>query len=78
MRIKVLAGYSVFLLSIVLLGIGSVSFAADCKGLEKGKCEKSDSCTWVNSYKTKSGKTVSAYCRNKGGKSSSSTSKSKS
>lgn len=61
-----------------------VSFAvatgaqAECKGMSKSKCEKSTSCTYVKGYtNSKTGKKVSAYCRNKG-KSGSSSSKSSS
>ncbi|WP_153306553.1 hypothetical protein [Desulfogranum japonicum] len=73
MNIKSLAGYSIILITTVVFIGCSVSVAADCKGLEQGKCEDSSSCTWVNSYTTQSGKTVSAYCRKKGGKSNTST-----
>jgi hypothetical protein len=44
--------------------------AADCKGLEKAKCEGNSSCTWVDSYKRKDGVEVNGYCRAKGGKKS--------
>ena len=41
---------------------------SSCKGLSKGKCGSSSSCTWVKSYKTQKGNTVAAYCRAKGSK----------
>jgi len=46
--------------------------AAECKGMEKNKCESNGSCTWVDSYQRKDGVKVDGYCRNKGGKKSSS------
>ena len=45
--------------------------AAECKGMEKNKCESNGSCTWVDSYQRKDGVKVDGYCRNKGGKKSS-------
>ncbi len=57
------------------VGLTSTVDAATCKGTAQSKCEKSDSCSWVNGYKTKSGNTVKGYCRNKA--KSSSTSKDK-
>ncbi len=47
------------------LVICSAAMAVECKGLDKGKCEQADACSWVKSYKTKSGNTVKAYCRAK-------------
>ena len=46
--------------------------AAECKGMEKNQCESNGSCTWVDSYQRKDGIKVDGYCRNKGGKKSSS------
>ena len=62
-------------LSLFLLSPG-VSLAAECKGMQKSKCEKASQCTYVKGYTTKSGTKVSSYCRNKG-KSSSQKSSSK-
>ncbi|MES9829551.1 MAG: chromosome partitioning protein ParB [Candidatus Thiodiazotropha sp.] len=42
--------------------------AKQCKGLSKSSCNASGNCTWVNSYKTKTGTKVGAYCRTKSGK----------
>jgi hypothetical protein len=58
---------SVFLLTLAgLLSVSSVSFAAGaCKGMEKDTCSSESSCSWINSYTTKKGKTINAYCRNK-------------
>lgn len=50
-----------------LSGMPSVQ-AADCKGMSESKCTDSGSCTWVSGYKTKSGKEVASYCRNKSSK----------
>ncbi|MEJ2694808.1 MAG: hypothetical protein P8166_17740, partial [Candidatus Thiodiazotropha sp.] len=37
--------------------------ASPCKGLDESACMQSQSCSWVSSYTTKHGATVSAYCR---------------
>ena len=43
-----------------------LSFAGSaCKGLEQKACNSEQSCSWINSYQTKKGKTINAYCRNK-------------
>ena len=47
------------------IGLSGTADAATCKGTAQSKCEKSDSCSWVNGYKTKSGNKVKGYCRNK-------------
>ena len=58
---------SVYLLAIAgLFSVTSISFAAGaCKGMEKDICSSDSSCSWINSYTTKKGKTINAYCRNK-------------
>ena len=58
---------SVFLLAIAgLFSVSTVSFAAGaCKGMQKDACSSDSSCSWINSYTTKKGKTINAYCRNK-------------
>lgn len=58
---------SVFLLAIAgLLSISHLSSAAGtCKGLQQDACSSDNSCSWINSYTTKKGKTINAYCRNK-------------
>jgi len=61
---KTFAGTLLLSSTIGLFSI-STAQAADCKGLTEAKCTVSDSCAWVGSYKTKAGKTVEAYCRNK-------------
>ena len=53
-----------------LLGATGVQ-AAQCKGMSKSKCEGAAECSWVKSYKSKSGNTVDAYCRSKPSKSGS-------
>ncbi|WP_419659958.1 hypothetical protein Dvar_02950 [Desulfosarcina variabilis str. Montpellier] len=57
---------------VVVVGLAltfsPLAFAIDCKGLSKGKCDGSPECSWVKSYKTKTGKTVNGYCRAKPGK----------
>jgi hypothetical protein len=42
--------------------------AGQCKGFEESVCKESSDCTWVSSYTTKNGNSVSAYCRNASGK----------
>ena len=36
-----------------------------CKGLHNANCKQNESCSWVKSYKIKSGKEVSGFCRKK-------------
>jgi len=54
----------------VTLGLGATSAmaAGQCKGLSKSACSADSSCSWVNSYVTKSGKKVDSYCRVRAGK----------
>lgn len=47
--------------------------AAECKGMPQAQCEGAPDCSWVNSYTTKTGTTVKAYCRTKSKKGSAST-----
>ncbi|MFW2440007.1 MAG: hypothetical protein ACN4GR_11605 [Arenicellales bacterium] len=58
---------SVLLLAATgLLSISQFSFAAaTCKGMQQDACSSENSCSWVNSYTTKTGKKINAYCRNK-------------
>lgn len=53
---------------MISLQAGAALAQNSCKGIAKGKCESSASCSWVNSYKTKTGTTVNAYCRAKSSK----------
>jgi hypothetical protein len=63
---------------LLALPLSNANAAKECKGLSKKQCGSNDHCSWVASYKTKSGKTVDSYCRNKPKKSSKSdTSKNK-
>jgi hypothetical protein len=55
---------------MLVVGLPSAAQAAECKGMSKSACEKAEQCSYVNSYKTKSGNEVAAYCRNKGKRSS--------
>ncbi|MGD8206541.1 MAG: hypothetical protein PVH47_00525 [Thiohalocapsa sp.] len=59
------------LTTAALLTLQGPAVAADCKGLEKNRCESNNSCTWVDGYQRKDGVKVSGHCRSKGGKSSS-------
>ena len=61
--------------SAVFFGLASISgtpalaAAKACKGMAMSACEAEASCSWVKSYKNKSGKSVAAHCRTKGKKS---------
>ncbi len=49
-----------------LLSLSQLSYAAEsCKGLQQDDCKSNNSCSWINSYTTKKGNTINAYCRNK-------------
>jgi hypothetical protein len=65
---------TVGLLGSVALGVGAAE-AAECKGKSKSACGSDASCTFVKSYKTKTGTKVDGYCRKKGGKAKKATSK---
>ena len=55
-----------FLAIAGLHSFSQLSSAADaCKGMQQDKCSSDNSCSWVNSYTTKKGNTIKAYCRNK-------------
>lgn len=43
--------------------IQTASAASLCNGLDIKACGAQADCKWVNSYKTKKGKTINAYCR---------------
>lgn len=65
------ACYPIIVMALTIslsLIFGSSLSAATCKGMSKSKCESSSDCSWVKSYKTKTGKSVNAYCRTKSGK----------
>ena len=55
---------------LMLLGLmhPTVQAANECKGLGKSSCSANPDCTWVSSYKTKTGSVIKAYCRLKPGK----------
>lgn len=62
-----------FLLIAGLFCFSQLSSAAgDCKGMQQDACSSDISCSWINSYTTKKGNAIKAYCRNKS-KSSNST-----
>lgn len=58
---------SVLFLTITgLLSLSPPSFAvASCKDLQQDACKSNNSCSWINSYTTKKGNSINAYCRNK-------------
>jgi hypothetical protein len=69
----VLNGFGKTLLSLTFvsaLGLPAVeaTAASQCKGLEESACNGNPSCTWISAYTTKSGKSISAYCRSASGK----------
>lgn len=49
-----------------LLMSGSANAANQCKGLDNSACKAESSCSWVNGYERKDGKTVKSFCRSKG------------
>lgn len=54
------------LAATALISVSQFSSAAGiCKGLQQDACSSESSCSWINSYTTKKGKTINAYCRNK-------------
>ncbi|MCV6545747.1 MAG: hypothetical protein OIF56_00430 [Cohaesibacter sp.] len=79
MEIFAKSGAASLALTIGLLGSvafgGGAALAAECKGKAKSACSSDKSCTWVKSYKTKTGKNVDGYCRKIGGKAKASSSK---
>ncbi len=60
--------------SAVFFGLASTSgtpalaAAKTCKGMAMSGCQAEATCSWVKSYKNKSGKSVAAHCRAKGKK----------
>lgn len=62
--------------AIFMLGSPALH-AAQCKGMSKSACSAKGSCSWVESYKTKKGTKVKAFCRSKPGKKKASTSSTK-
>jgi hypothetical protein len=60
--------------SAVFFGFASISgtpalaAAKACKGMAMSACDAEATCSWVKSYKNKSGKSVAAHCRAKGKK----------
>lgn len=45
--------------------IQTASAANQCTGLDLKACGAQDGCRWIESYQTKAGKTIKAYCRKK-------------
>ncbi len=48
------------------LGMSASTLAADCKGQSQAQCGSLQSCSWVDTYKRKDGRTVNGFCRTKG------------
>lgn len=56
--------------AFTLFPIMHTAYAASlCHGLDVKACGAQVGCSWINSYKTKKGKTINAYCRKKSVKS---------
>lgn len=54
---------------VLLLSLSQAQAAPVCKEIDiKSQCTLNSNCSWVNSYTTKKGNKISAYCRKKGGK----------
>lgn len=56
------------LLAVMALSLSSLGYSKNCKGESQSACGKSSSCSWVDGYKRKDGKTVKGYCRASAGK----------
>ena len=47
------------------LSSGPANAASQCKGLKNNACSAEASCTWVEGYERKDGRTVNSFCRAK-------------
>ena len=56
---------SVALGTALALSSGPINAASQCKGLENSACRANTSCSWVEGYKRKDGKSVNSFCRAK-------------
>ena len=63
--LKQSVGYPLLVIGLSALLASAGVHAAQCKGLSQSQCGSTSDCTWVNSYTTKSGTKVAAYCRAK-------------
>ena len=64
---KIKTFFSILLTASVIL-LSNPVYAKVCKGMSHSACSQSTSCSWIKGYKTKTGNTVAAYCRNKASK----------
>lgn len=62
-----IAGVALLTAAIVGVSLHGVALASSCKGMEKSKCESTESCYWVDAYQRKDGVEVSGHCRGKPG-----------
>jgi len=69
---KFLVGVALNIAVFVMGGDLKAAEINNCKGAEQSACQANDTCSWVRAYKAKSGKQVSAFCRKKPGKKSTS------
>jgi hypothetical protein len=60
--------FTFFLASVLGLAVLPAYSSSNCKGLDEAVCKQSTACNWISGYTTKSGNTVSAYCRSAGSK----------
>ena len=51
------------LLLAALLGVGNVSAASACRGMQQDACAAKQACLWVDGYVRKDGRSVSAHCK---------------
>ena len=65
-KLRVPKPVTITVLTAVLLASNATS-AQQCSGLDEDNCIQASSCSWINSYERKDGRTVKAFCRAKPG-----------
>ena len=55
---------SALAISLVVFNVSALA-ASQCKGMNQKACSADSACSWISSYKTKTGNQVAAYCRTK-------------
>ena len=58
---------SAVLATMLLLSPLTANATSQCKGQTQDACVTSSECAWVEGYTRKDGRSVSSYCRSKGG-----------
>ncbi len=57
---------SILAISLVsAMSFSGQASASQCKGLESNDCGSNASCSWVEGYERKDGRTVKSFCRTK-------------